>query len=64
MLTAGLVAPVWLSLPVWKAVGVSCGAAGSYWPPSQVGADCRGVGEGGCQSEGPPSVGAVLAGEL
>ena len=29
VLTAGLVAPVWLSLPVWKAVGVSCGAAGS-----------------------------------
>ena len=36
VLTAGLVDPVLLSLPVWKAVGVSCRAAGSKWPPSQV----------------------------
>ena len=29
VLTAGLVDPVLLSLPVWKAVGVFCRAAGS-----------------------------------
>ena len=42
---------------LWTA---DCRAVSWGWPHLQVGANCGGVDQGGCQSEGSPSIGAVL----